>query len=132
MPRRTPLALPASQPRSTTRERLLVGAVAAVSLVIAFAVAQGTGVRWLGAVILVAGGVWCAVVMVRAVGILRMGVLAIVYVAAFVVSHPLGNVIGSWPAVFAVAAVTGATAYAAMGPGASRVSTTSPPTTSTR
>jgi len=49
-----------------------------------------------------------------------------------VVSHPLGKVIGSWPAVLAVAIGTGLIAYLLMRPIGSRVSTADPPETSTR
>ena len=51
-------------------------------------------------------------------------VLAVVYVAALVVSHPLGRVIGTWPSVLLVAAVTGIVAYVLIRPTGRRVSTT--------
>jgi hypothetical protein len=112
--------------------RLGVPLVAAGSLVVGFAVAQGTGIRWLGALILLAGGVWCALVMLPHSGVVRTGVLAVVYVAAFVVSHPLGKAIGTWTSVLLVSAVTAAVAYALIAPTGRRVSTTEPATRSTR
>jgi hypothetical protein len=122
--------LPADPPQPSGRD--WVPFVAAASLVLGFAVAQATGARWLGAIVLVAGGMWCAVTMWRIVGPARMAVVAVVYVVAFIVSHPLGRVIGPWPAVIVVAVVTGLVAYAMMRPTSSRVSRTSPPTNSMR
>lgn len=94
-----------------SRSRLLVAVVAPLTLFVAFAVAQSTGVRALGAVILLVGGLWCAVTMWRAVGWWRTIVVGVAFAAAFVLSHPLGNVIGSWPAVLAVAVVVGVLAW---------------------
>ncbi len=99
---------------------------------VGFGVAQYSGVRWLGAVVLVTGGAWAAREMWRAVGPSRTVVVGAAYVVAFVGSHPLGRIIGTWPAVILAAAATGALAYALIGPGGSRVSTTSSPTRSTR
>jgi hypothetical protein len=123
---------PADATAGDARRRLLVAVVVAASLIVGFAVAQGTGMRWLGAIVLILGGAWCAVVMWRAVGVGRTAVVAVVYVGAFVVSHPLATAIGTWQAVLVVAAVAAAVAYAEMRPPASRVSRASPPVTSTR
>jgi UPF0716 family protein affecting phage T7 exclusion len=49
-----------------------------------------------------------------------------------VVSHPLGHVIGTWPSVLLVGAITATVAYALIRPTGRRVSTTPPPVTSTR
>ncbi len=88
--------------------------------------------RWLGAIVLLAGGGWCAAAMLPISGVARTCSLAVVYVAAFIVSHPLGNIIGSWPSVLLVAAVTAVVAYLLIGPTGSRVSTTEPASRSTR
>jgi len=106
--------------------------VAAGSLVVSFAVAQATGLRWLGAIVLIAGGLWCAMRMLPISGPVRTLVLGVVYVAAFAGSHPLGKAIGSWPAVLLVAVATGVVGYLLMRPTGSRVSMTEPPETSTR
>ena len=95
----------------TSRSRLFVALVAPLTLVLAFVVAQATGVRALGAVILLVGGLWCAVTMWRAVGWWRTVIVGVAFAAAFVLSHPLGNVIGSWPAVLVVAVVVGLLAW---------------------
>ena len=86
----------------------------------------------MGAIILLAGGAYCAVVMGRAVGVRRTLVLAVVYVASFVASHTLGTLIGSSAAVGLVALVTFMVGYALMRPTDSRSSTTSPAIDSTR
>ena len=80
-------------------------------MVVSFAVAQATGVRALGAVLLLVGGLWCALTMWRAAGGWRTVVVGLAFAAAFVLSHPLGNVIGAWPAVLVAAAVVGALAW---------------------
>ena len=101
-----------------------VAVVAFASLVIGFAVAQSTGVRWLGAVVLIIGGLFCLLAILPVEGAVTGLVLAVVYVAALVVSHPLGRVIGTWPSVLLVAAVTGIVAYVLIRPTGRRVSTT--------
>ena len=110
----------------------MVPFVVAVSLLAGFAVAQFSGIRLLGAGVLIVGGAWCAVIMWQANGPWRTVIVAVVYVAAFALSHPLGGVIGTWPAVIGVAVAAGFVAYAVMRPGSSRVSTASPATRSTR
>lgn len=91
--------------------RLLVACVASASLVIGFLVAVTTGNRALGGVVLLVGGLWCAWQLVRLAGWWRMLIVGAVYVASFIFSHPLGNIIGSWPSVFLVAIITGMIAY---------------------
>jgi hypothetical protein len=127
---------PADLSPGSTGGRLLVALVVTGGLVASFAVAQGTGNRALGAVVLIAAGVWCAVRLWRTVGWLRTIVVGATYAVAFAVSHPLGNVIGSWPSVLVVSAVAGTVAWLLGSPQSrptgSLVSTTSPPTSSTR
>jgi hypothetical protein len=81
--------------------------VASGSLVLGFAVAQATGVRPLGGVVLAAGAGWCALRWRRSVGPARTAALVGVYLAMFVLSHVIADPVGTWPAVFIVAAVTG-------------------------
>jgi hypothetical protein len=86
--------------------------IAAGSLIAGFAVAQGTGVRPLGGVVLVAGAAWCGLRWRSARGLpLATGLVAL-YLLAFAVSHPLGRAIGSWPSVVLVSALVGAAAWA--------------------
>ena len=93
--------------------RLYVAVVAALTLVMGFAVAQSTGNRALGGVVLVLGTAWCAWMWWRAAGPVVTLVLVGLVVICFVVSHPLGAAIGSWPSVLLVAAVVGGTSYGA-------------------
>lgn len=86
--------------------------VAAGSLLVGFGVAQATGVRPLGGLVLVAGGAWCARRWHGDVGAGRAAGLVGFAFAAFVASHLLADTLGSWGAVLTVAAATGAAAYA--------------------
>lgn len=95
--------------------RVPVAAVAAAGLVAAFALAQGTGVRWLGGLVLLVTAAWCLRVAVPRVGWWRPVVVLVVGLALFVASHVAADVAadvaGPWPAVLTAAAVLGATAW---------------------
>ncbi len=93
--------------------RLYVAAVAALTLVMGFAVAQSSGNRALGGVVLVLGTGWCAWMWWRAAGPLVTVVLVGLVVLGFAVSHPLGAAIGAWPSVLLVAAVVAGASYGA-------------------
>jgi hypothetical protein len=86
--------------------------VAAASLVAGFAVADLTGVRPLGGLVLLAALAWCAVRWRAAAGAGRALGLAGLYAAAFAGSHGLAGVVGTWPAVLLVAALVGAASWA--------------------
>ncbi len=86
--------------------------IAAAGLIGGFGIADATGNRALGGVVLAAGGIVCAWAWYRKSGPLTAGMLAVTYTAAFAVSHPLAKQIGAWPSVFAVSAVTAGAAYA--------------------
>jgi hypothetical protein len=81
--------------------------VASGSLLLGFAVAQATGVRPLGGVVLALGAIWCGLRWLRSVGRPRTAGLVFVYVAMFVLSHLMADAIGTWPAVLVAAAVAG-------------------------
>jgi hypothetical protein len=87
--------------------------VASGSLLLGFAVAQATGVRPLGGVVLVAGAAWCALRWRRTVGSARTVALIGVYVAAFAGSHVVADTVGTWPAVLLAAALAGLAALLA-------------------
>ncbi len=92
--------------------RLPVWPVAAATLFLGFALAQGTGVRALGGAVLLAGGAWCAWRAGRRVGWpAAVGVLVLA-VVAFVLSHVAADLLGAWPSVLLAAAVLGATTWA--------------------
>ncbi len=82
--------------------------LAALTLVVAFAVAQGTDVRALGGVVLVAGVVWCGWRALPASGVLRVGAVVALGAVCFVASHLLAGALGAWPSVLLVAAVLAA------------------------
>jgi hypothetical protein len=92
--------------------------VAAGSLVIGFAVAQATGVRPLGGVVLALGAGWCALRWYERSGAARTGALLGLYAAAFAGSHGLAHLIGAWPSVAIAAGATGAGAFALSDAGA--------------
>ncbi|NHT17621.1 hypothetical protein [Cellulomonas sp. IC4_254] len=86
------------------------GVLAAVTLVVAFAVAQVTGVRALGGAVLVLGVVWCAWRSWSA-GAGRVVAVVVLGAVCFAGSHVLAPALGPWPAVLLVAAVLGAGAW---------------------
>ena len=85
--------------------------VAALSLVAGFAVADVTGVRALGGVVLVAAAAWCFARWRARAGTARAVALVGLYAAAFVASHALAGVLGSWGAVAAVSVAVGAASW---------------------
>lgn len=85
--------------------------VASGSLLLGFAVAQATGVRPLGGIVLIAGCGWCGMRWLRTAGPARTAVLVTVYVGAFALSHVVADTLGTWGAVLLAAAVAGLAAY---------------------
>ena len=75
--------------------RLRISLATALTLVVGFAVASLTGNRGLGGVVLVLGGALCAWWMWRTAGAARTVVTLVAALGLFVVSHPLGTVIGA-------------------------------------
>lgn len=85
--------------------------VSAGTLLAGFAVAQATGVRPLGGLVLLAGGAWCARRWHAEVGAARSATLVGLAFAAFVASHLLADTLGAWGAVVAVCVVVAAATY---------------------
>jgi hypothetical protein len=85
--------------------------LAAAALIAGFAVAQTTGVRALGGVVLVAAVVWCSLRWWRQAGPPRAVALVLIYAAAFAASHVVADTLGTWGAVLTVAAVVGVAAH---------------------
>jgi hypothetical protein len=71
-----------------------------------FGVAELTGVRALGGLVLLVGAVACARAMAAGPG--RTALALGVALALFVLSHPLGHAIGAWPAVLVSALLAAA------------------------
>jgi hypothetical protein len=91
--------------------RVPTAAVAAGSLIGGYVVARETGVRPLGGVVLLGGGVWCTRSWLQMRGPVVAGTLLLVSVAGFAGSHPLAKRVGAWPAVLSVSAVTAVAAW---------------------
>jgi hypothetical protein len=79
--------------------------VAALSLVLGYAVAAGTGVRPLGGIVLLVGLGVCWVLWTNRAGTTTAVVLVLAFIIAFAVSHVLALAIPAWPSVLIVAAV---------------------------
>jgi hypothetical protein len=90
--------------------------VAAVTFLAGFAVADVTGVRALGGLVLLAGGALCARSALPVVGRGPTAVLLGAALVLFVVSHLLGEAIGAWPAVVVTAALVALVALAVLRP----------------
>jgi len=88
-----------------TRTRFPSSLLVAVGLAVGFGVAQGTGVRALGGVILAACGLSAAVLWVRRRGWAVAVGLGVLYLAAFALAHVLALGLG-WSAWLSVALVT--------------------------
>jgi hypothetical protein len=88
------------------RERVPTSLLAATGLIAGFGTAIGTGSRPLGGVVMAAFGLTCIYFWVKRDGRQTAVRLTLVGLAAFVFSHVLGLVIGAWPAVFVVSALT--------------------------
>jgi hypothetical protein len=70
--------------------------------------------------VLLAGGIWCARVAAPVAGAAATAALLVVALALFAVSHPLGEAIGSWPAVLVTGALAGLAAAALVRPATAR------------
>jgi hypothetical protein len=92
-------------------ERVPTAALSAAGLIAGFGVAIGTGSRPLGGVVLAAFGLTCIYIWLRRDDRRTATRLTIVGLAAFVISHGLGLLIGAWPSVFVVAAATAWTCW---------------------
>jgi hypothetical protein len=89
-------------------ERAPTAPIAALGLVAGFGVAVATGSRPLGGVVLALCGASCIAIWLRRDGRRTAVRLTLAGLVAFAISHLLGLVIGSWPAVALVALATAA------------------------
>lgn len=95
------------------RARVLAPTLTTAGLLGGYGAARATGVRALGGVVLAAFGAAAFVVVQRAVGPARAGLVTGTYLAAFGGSHPLAKRLGPWQSVLAVAAGTAVVAAVA-------------------
>ncbi len=93
-------------PLSVNPDRVMTAPLAATGLMGGFAIAVGTGSRPLGGVFMAACGLPCIAVWLRRDGGGTAAGLTGAGLGAFALSHVLGHVIGAWPAVIGVSAVT--------------------------
>ncbi len=89
--------------------------VTAATFLAGFGVAELTGVRAIGGVVLLAGGAWCGRAALSIVGTRGTIALLAIAIALFVASHPLGKAIGAWPAVALSAALAAGAAALILG-----------------
>lgn len=85
--------------------------IAGLSLVAGFAVADLTGVRPLGGLVLLAAAAWLGLRWRARVGTGPALALLGLYVTAFVISHLVADVLGTWGAVVSVAAGVAAASW---------------------
>ena len=85
--------------------------VAGASLIAGFAVADITGVRALGGLVLLAAAAWLGLRWRAQAGTGRAVALLALYAAAFVLSHVIADTLGTWGAVFTVAAIVTAASW---------------------
>ncbi|WP_240675124.1 hypothetical protein [Cellulomonas endophytica] len=107
-PRPAPSAVAARRPVRGPWPALPTAVPAAVTLVLGFAVAQGTGVRALGGAVLVVGVAWCAWRSLPPAGAVRVALVVLLGALCFVAAHVLADPLGAWPAVLVAAAVLAA------------------------
>ncbi|HZU40927.1 MAG TPA: hypothetical protein VE992_07730 [Solirubrobacteraceae bacterium] len=88
--------------------RLPTAPLAGGGLIAGFAVAVATGSRPLGGVVLAAFGLTCIGIWAARDGWRTAALLTGAGLVAFAASHALGLLIGAWPAVLLVAAMTAA------------------------
>ena len=96
------------EPLYEIADRLPTAPVAAAGLIGGFAVAVSTGSRPLGGAVMAVLGIGCIAVWLRRDGRATAIRLTAAGLLAFAISHVLGLVIGAWPSVIVVSAVTAA------------------------
>jgi hypothetical protein len=85
--------------------------IASGSLLLGFAVAEATGIRPLGGIVLIAACAWCALRWLRAAGAARTAALVLIYLGSFALSHVVADALSAWPSVLLAAAITGIATY---------------------
>jgi hypothetical protein len=92
-------------------ERLPTAPIAAGGLIAGYGVAVASGSRPLGGVVLAGCGLACIAIWLRRDDRRTAAQLTAVGLVAFAASHALGALIGAWPAVLTVSAVTAAACW---------------------
>jgi hypothetical protein len=94
------------EPMREIADRVPTAPVAATGLIGGFAVAVASGSRPLGGAVMAVLGVGCIAVWLYRDGRSVAAKLTVTGLLAFALSHVLGLVIGAWPSVFVVSALT--------------------------
>lgn len=89
-------------------ERLPTAPLAAAGLIGGYAVASASGSRPAGGAVLAAFGLACVAISSRRDSRRTTAGLTVAAASGFALSHPLGHLIGAWPAVLAIAAAVSA------------------------
>jgi hypothetical protein len=92
--------------RGMSANRIPTALLSAVGLIAGFGVADATGSRPLGGVVLAIFGLACIRLWLQRDDRRTAVTLTVVGLFAFAFSHVLGLLIGAWPSVFVVAAAT--------------------------
>lgn len=82
-----------------------------LSLFLGFGVADLTGVRWLGGIVLLIIGVISGFYLLRLAGLGRALVFAVAVVIGFIVSHPLGSILGAYGSLSAISLIVAVIIY---------------------
>jgi hypothetical protein len=85
--------------------------IAALTLVLGYAVAAGTGVRALGGIVLLVGLAVCWLLWTATAGTSRAVALVVAFGVAFAGSHLLALAIGAWRSVLVVAGLMAGLAW---------------------
>lgn len=80
-------------------------------MLIGFAAAQATDMRWLGGLIVLAGAAWCVAREWRRTPWWRLALLLVTGAGCFVLAHLLADSLGPWPAVLVSALALGTATY---------------------
>ncbi|GAA3813525.1 hypothetical protein [Cellulomonas soli] len=87
--------------------RVPTSVLAALTLVVGFAVARGSDLRALGGLVLLAGLAWCLVREWRRTAWWRLALVVLAGALCFVASHVLADPLGAWPSVLLCAGALG-------------------------
>lgn len=98
--------------RSPLPWRLRTAPTVAAGLIVGFGVADVTGMRALGGVVLAAAGIAAGLTWLDRDGGRTTTALSAIYLGGFVGSHLVAKEIGAWPSVLTVSAVSAVSAYA--------------------
>ncbi len=101
----------ATVPAVLTSRSIPSSLVAGASLLIGFLVAQATGVRALGGVVLLVAVAWCFLLWRERAGVGVAVGLTVAYGLAFVLSHVIARAIGAIPSVLLVSVAVAALAF---------------------